>query len=231
MKHLLLALFLTLAALPGPAAAQGQFCKLALALGLDISSSVNAAEYRLQLEGLASALETNEVIEAILLPHGAHIQVTVYEWSGYQQQDIIIGWTKLDSPERIRDFAARLRSHRRLYAEFATALGKGVEFGARLFSSAPPCGRQVLDISGDGANNDGVGPDYFRERGLLDGIVINGLVILGAVPDPALYYRRHVMQGPESFVALARSFEDYKDVMVGKLLREINTEMILGLAR
>ncbi|MEL6476256.1 MAG: DUF1194 domain-containing protein [Pseudomonadota bacterium] len=229
MTRLLLALLLSLASVP--ANAQSAYCKLALALGLDISSSVNSREYRLQLEGLAYALERPEVIEAMLTPHGAYVTAAVYEWSGYQQQDMVLGWTRLDSPDAVRIFAARLRNHTRRYAEFATALGKGVEFGAKLFQSAPPCSRRVLDISGDGENNDGVGPDYFREQGLLEGIVINGLVILGAFPDPSIYYREHVMQGPESFVALARDFEDYREVMVGKLLREINTELILGRAR
>ena len=229
MTRLLLALVLAVATLP--VQAQTGYCKLALALGLDISSSVNAREYRLQLEGLANALEEPEVVEAILAPPGAYVSATVYEWSGYQQQDVVLGWTSLDSPAAIQRFAAQLRAHQRSYAEFATALGKGVEFGARLFETAPECSRRVLDISGDGENNDGVGPDYFRENGLLDGLVINGLVILGAYPDPAIYYRTHVMQGPESFVALARDFEDYKDVMVGKLLREINTNLVLGHAR
>ncbi|MEM8791859.1 MAG: DUF1194 domain-containing protein [Pseudomonadota bacterium] len=217
--------FLAAITIAQPAAA---FCKLALALGMDISSSVNALEYRLQLEGLAYALEREEVIEAILTPEGAHIAATAYEWSGYQQQDLVIGWTILDSPEAIRAFAQRLRNHTRPYAEFPTAVGKALEYGARLFDTAPACGRQVIDLSGDGENNVGVGPGYFREQGLLDGITINGLVILGAFPNPAIYYRTHVMQGPDAFVAIARDFEEYRFVMAGKLLREINAQTIVG---
>jgi len=214
------------AALPGPAAA---FCKLALAFALDISSSVNDAEYRLQLDGLAHALERHEVIEALLTPEGAHIAAIAYEWSGYNQQDLLTPWTRLDSPEAVRAFAGRLRAHQRIYSDFPTAIGKAVEYGARLFETAPDCGRQVIDISGDGENNDGVGPEYFRAQGLLDGITINGLVILGAYPHPGIYYREHVMQGPDAFVALARDFEDYRDVMIGKLLREINAELVVGM--
>ena len=90
------------------------------------------------------------------------------------------------------------------------------------------CSRQVLDISGDGENNVGVGPEYFRRQGLLDGLVINGLVIQGAFPDPAIYYKQHVIQGPNAFMALARDFEDYPDVILGKLLREIEGDLIIG---
>ncbi|MEM9044817.1 MAG: DUF1194 domain-containing protein [Pseudomonadota bacterium] len=217
--------FLSALLIAQPAAA---FCKLALALGMDISSSVNALEYRLQIEGLAYALEKEEVIEAILTPEGAHIAATAYEWSGYQQQDVVIDWTILDSPAAIRAFAQRLRNHKRPYAEFPTAIGKALEFGAKRFNTAPPCGRQVIDLSGDGENNVGVDPDFFRAQGLFDGITINGLVILGAFPNPAIYYRTQVMQGPDAFVAIARDFEEYRYVMTGKLLREINTQTIIG---
>ncbi|MEM1383712.1 MAG: DUF1194 domain-containing protein [Pseudomonadota bacterium] len=223
-----LALILTFAA-GSPAVAAT--CKLALALGLDISSSVNDREYRIQLEGLASALETPEVVEAILAPEGSGIAVIAYEWSGYAQQDLITNWEFLGSPGAIRGYASRLRSHQRLYSDFPTAIGKAVEFGANLFTTAPDCARHVIDLSGDGENNDGVGPDYFRARGLLDGITINGLVIQGAYPDPAVYYRRYVMQGDGAFVALARDFTDYPAVMIGKLLREIGQELIVGDAR
>ncbi|MEO0761770.1 MAG: DUF1194 domain-containing protein [Pseudomonadota bacterium] len=215
--------------LPGQAAASS--CKLALALGLDISSSVNEGEYRLQLDGLADALAHELVIEAILKPEGSHIAVVAYEWSGYAQQDLITGWTILDSAAAVHAYAARLKAHVRTYADFPTAVGKAVEYGARLFDTAPPCGRQTLDLSGDGENNDGVGPEVARAAGLLDGITINGLVILGAFPDPATYYERQVIQGPGAFIAVARDFSDYRRVMLGKLLREIDQQLVLGALR
>ena len=124
-------ILLILLAMLAPAPAQA-FCKLALGLGLDISSSVDTNEYRLQLEGLADALQTAEVIDAILQPEGAHIAAAAYEWSGYQQQDVIVSWSVLDSPKAIRRFANRLRAHRRPYWDFPTALGKGIEYGGKL---------------------------------------------------------------------------------------------------
>ena len=214
-----------------PATGRAAGCKLALVLALDISSSVNQREYRIQLQGLALAFRTPEVIEAILTPPGAAIAAIVYEWSGYNQQDVVIPWIMLDSEAVILDFAATLAAHRRPYTDLTTSLGKAIEYGAKLFDRAPPCGRRVIDISGDGENNDGVGPEYFRAQGKLDGITINGLVVQGAYPDPAIYYRDHVIQGPDAFVALARDFYDYPPVMIDKLLREIDPEMILGAAR
>lgn len=220
---------LTLAALLALAPASAHaFCKLALGLGLDISSSVSAEEYRLQLEGLANALETPEVIEAILTPEGAHIAAAAYEWSGYQQQDMIADWRILDSPADVRAFAAELRAHQRPYWDFATAIGKGIEYGAYMMRRAPVCGRQVLDISGDGENNVGVDPAYFYGIGLLDDIVVNGLVIRGANPDPLPYYGAQVVHGPGAFLTIADDFNDYLRAIKEKLLREIAVEMILG---
>lgn len=222
------ALALSLALLSPPHPAQAVACKLALAMGLDISSSVSEREYDIQIRGLARAFRTPEVAEAILVPEGAGIAVIVYEWSGYNQQDVVVPWTMLDSPHAIRSVAARLSMHRRPYTDLTTALGKAVEYGAQLFSRAPDCGRRVIDLSGDGANNDGAGPEQFRARGLLAGITINGLAIQGAIPDPAEYYRRNVIQGPGAFLVLARDFDDYPSAIIGKLLREIDQEMIMG---
>lgn len=216
------------ALLLGAAPAAAAECRLALVLALDISSSVNEREYAIQIGGLARAFRTPEVIEAILSPEGTGIAVAAYEWSGQYQQDMIVGWTMLDSEAAALDFADRLDAHRRSYAEFPTAVGKGLQFGAALFASAPPCARRTIDVSGDGANNDGVGPGYFRDKGVFEGITINGLAILGAEPDPGEYYRRHVIQGPGAFVAIARDFEDYPDVIIGKLLKEIDAELVLG---
>jgi len=231
-RCLLLPAFLPLIALAltiVPARAAG--CKLALVLALDISSSVNEHEYAVQLQGLARAFNTPEVIEAILTPEGAGIAAIVYEWSGYNQQDVVIPWTMLDTKSGILDFSARLAGHRRPYSDLTTALGKAVEYGAGLFTRSPPCARKVIDISGDGENNDGVGPEFYRAQGMLNGITINGLVVQGAYPDPAPYYRNNVIQGPNAFLALARDFDDYPSVIIGKLLREIDQDMVMGSAQ
>jgi len=224
-----LAAWLGLADAPEPARAAD--CKLALVLALDISSSVNVREYDIQIHGLARAFRTPEVIEAILTPASSSIAAIVYEWSGYSQQDVVIPWTVFDTEPRIRTFADAPSAHRRPFADLATALGKAVQYGARLFPQGPGCARQAIDVSGDGENNDDVGPAYFRPQGELDGITINGLVVQGATPDPAPYYRNHVIQGPSAFLAMAHDFDDYHSVIVGKLLHEIGQELILGALR
>jgi len=218
------ALFAVLAATP----AKAGFCKLALVLALDISSSVNAREYRIQLEGVARALRVDMVQQAILSPHGAGVAVLAFEWSGVAQQALIADWTLLDSRAAIERFAERLIAHRRSADDQSTAVGEALAFAARQFARAPDCARRTIDISGDGENNVGTDPDPYRAAGLFDGITINGLVVQGAYPNPVIYYRAHVMQGPDAFVAMARHFGDYPPVIIGKLLREIGQAMILG---
>ena len=121
-----------------------------------------------------------------------------------------------------------MRAHKRPQSYLATAIGKAVEFGGGLLRSAPKCARHVLDVSGDGINNIGVAPNYFYRRGDLDGAVVNGLVILGAKPDPLTYYRTGVIFGPGAFVVTADDYSDYARAMRKKLLREIRPQMILG---
>ncbi len=214
---------------PAPAEAA---CRLALALALDISSSVNDAEYALQIGGVAAALRDPEVREAILTQDG-EVRMMVYEWSGYYQQDIVADWTEMTSPIAIDWVAGKLESHVREYSVYPTAIGRALEFGAAQFRRLPvPCERQVIDVSGDGVNNLSADPKYYRRIGTLDGIVINGLVIKGSFPDPEAYYRSQVISGPGAFLMVARGgFEDYPEMIREKLLREIRPDVLIGLAR
>lgn len=212
-----------------PAAAE---CRLGLALALDISSSVNAAEYEVQIGGLANALRQEDVRSALLDQDGA-VWVLVYEWSGYYQQDIVADWTRIGDEADIDALAGRLDAHVRPYAEFPTAIGRGLEFGARQFRRlAAPCERQVIDVSGDGVNNQSFDPAYSRSTGALDGITVNGLVIKGAFPDPEPYYRDHVVSGPGAFLMVAaRGFEDYPEMIRRKLVRELRPLVVSWVAR
>lgn len=218
---------LVLVLFPAPASA---LCKLALVLALDISSSVNEREYAIQKGGLVAAFRDAAVREAILTPEGSGILVAMVEWSGYQQQDMMIDWRYLDSVGAIDGLVLDLERHQRPYAEFATALGKATEFAAKIHGNAPePCARRVIDVSGDGANNDGVGPRYFADRGVFNGIVINGLSIFDDFTDPTYYYETNVIHGQGAFVERAYGFEAFPPAIRRKLLREINRPLVIGM--
>ena len=220
-----------LVAMVAASAARAQECALALVFALDVSASVNSWEYDIQKGGLAAALRDPEVREAILLDPGS-VWFTAFEWSAALQQSVIVEWSRMDGVSAIGRFAAGLDRHERRYFKSSTALGQGLSFGLRQFDALPiSCRRRVIDVSGDGVNNDGVAPDALRAAGRMQGVTVNGLVISGAEPDPVPYYREKVIHGPGSFMMVARNgFEDYPELIKGKLLRELRPPLFIGMS-
>lgn len=213
-----------------PAHAQEPPCRLAIAMALDISSSVNEAEYDIQLLGLVEALRAPEIQEMILAIPGTQVQAMAYEWSGYVQQDAIVNWTRLSTVAEIDAFADQLAGHWRIYSDFPTAIGKSMEKAIQEFDRLPvSCAYSVVDISGDGVNNDGPPARDYWPALARRGITVNALVIGGAEPDPVAHYRDEVITGPGAFLVEARNgFEDYPALIRGKLLRELAPQIIIG---
>lgn len=203
-----------------PSAAQTKPCGLALVISVDVSSSIDAGEYYLQMNGVARAFRSKRLREALLGMANAPVVATVVQWSGYDHQTQDVPWTRLDSDKAIRGFARAIANIPRGARNQPTALAKGLEYSANLLREMP-CKRQVIDVSGDGVTNWGVEPSYFAERGVFDGMTINGLVIKGATPDPEPYYRNSVVRGPGAFVIVADDYEAYPEAILEKLLREI----------
>lgn len=208
-------------------------CRQALALGLDVSGSVDAAEYQMQLHGLAGALEDADVQAALFSMPQAPVFIAIYEWSGPGSQRILIGWRALDGPAALRAVTGTLRSTTtRAAGGPSTALGRAMQFGHALLAQKPDCWKHTLDISGDGESNNGPRPRDVKERGALGGILINGLIIAADTQSPgdarqagvaelSSYYRAEVIQGPDAFVETALGFSDYQAAMTRKLLREL----------
>lgn len=206
-------------------------CRLSLILALDVSGSVDAREYRLQLDGVAAALDDPAVRAALLDPPERPVAVAVFEWSGGAYQRLIQDWVTLTGPEVLNALTARLRQWQRAPAPNTTALGAAMTYAMALQGRAPDCRRRVVDISGDGTNNGHPLPDTVRASGILAGTTVNALVI-GAGPSDApdgdlaaliRYFRARILHGPDAFVETASGYEDYADAMTRKLLREVQT--------
>ena len=199
-------------------------CRQALALGLDVSGSVDAEEYRLQLDGLAMALQSEPVQEILFLQPAAPIIITVYEWSGPEDQKIILPWTALTGPPELTKTVTTLWSHQRSAAAPTTAIGSALLAGFALLNQQPNCWKRTLDLSGDGHANTGPRPQDISSTKMPDGVVVNGLVIdASADAELANYYKSYVIRGPGSFVEIAASFDDYAAAMERKLLRELES--------
>jgi hypothetical protein len=202
-----------------------QACRLALVLALDVSSSVDEAEYALQRDGVAAALQSPDVVSAILQGQGG-VALTVYEWSGRRQSAVIQEWVLLEDQAAIDAVAARLRSVSRSFERFPTAMGFALGFGSTLFKSGPVCERKVIDVSGDGITNDGFWPQLAYKHFDFDDIQVNGLAVLGADPMIVDHFEFEVIHGPGAFVETAEGYEGYERAMARKLYREIQDRVV-----
>ena len=210
-----------LAALASPAAAEP--CRLALALALDISVSVDAEEDVLQRQGLAAALIAPEVQDAFF-SSPMPVALAAYEWSGRTKQHVILNWRLIENTGDLYAASARISRSVRSDDESATAMGHALAFGASLLQEAPPCLFQKIDLSGDGSNNDGYGPQIAYKHFSFQDTVVNGLVIhadfegeLFLIP----FFENNVLHGAGAFLEVANGFEDFERAMRKKLEREL----------
>ena len=224
-----LALLLLLVPVPAQAA-----CRQALALGLDISGSVDAREYVLQREGLAAALGAAAVRAAILQQPDAPIRLTVFEWSGPAAQTVILPWTEIADAAALDAARSRILTAPRSQQDQTTALGSAMLAGFAMLDAQADCWTRTLDLSGDGIANTGPRPQDVGPDRVPTGVTVNGLTI-GADLQPgrdetsadirelSAYFRAYVIRGPGAFVETALGFADYAAAMERKLLRELQS--------
>ena len=216
--------------LPGLAQAA---CRQALSLGLDVSSSVDPSEYRLQLEGVITALNAPVVQDILFLQPDAPVRIHVFEWSGPVNQTVIIPWTTINTPADLAAITARLRAHRRGVAAPNTAVGSAMLAGFAYLEQQPDCWVRTLDLSGDGETNTGPLPEDIPDAQTPSGVTVNGLVVGSgnffgdivsgeALDDLQRYYEENVIRGPVAFVEVAKNYDDYAETMERKLLRELS---------
>lgn len=207
-----------------PAAAQGQ-CRLALLLALDVSSSVDESEHRLQQTGVASALNDPDIRRALLA--GPPVALAAYEWSGRHQNAVVLNWLMITDNTAIDRAIAAILSAPRSETRYPTAMGFALGYGATMMRQAPDCARRVIDLSGDGITNDGFGPELAYQHFPFAGITVNGLAVLGADRQVQDYFEDVVRHGDGAFVETSQGYAGFRKAMTRKLFREIS-DMIIG---
>jgi hypothetical protein len=197
---------------------------LELALLVDVSGSVDATEYALQMQGYVQAFQSAAVQAAIAANPTGSIAVTLIQWSGATQQQQSIGWTQVTAATA-GVFATQIAAIAALGNPFngLTAPGSAINFVAGQFATnlfdAP---RQVIDVSGDGSQNDGANTAAARNAALAAGVdAINGLPILGSEAGLLAWYQNNIQGGTGSFTEAAANFADFGRAVANKLEREI----------
>jgi hypothetical protein len=200
-----------------------------LILAVDVSYSMDLDELAVQREGYAQAIISSDFLKALKTgPHGK-VAVTYFEWAAAHDQKVIIPWRIIDGPESADAVAAEIMKAP-LRRASRTSISGAINFGMQLFSDNPFKGlRKVIDISGDGPNNNGEPVLIARDAALEKGITINGLPVMVKQASYAtmdieqldLYYEDCVIGGPGSFVIPIKERAKFKEAIRTKLILEV----------
>ena len=200
-----------------------------LAIAVDVSYSMDLDELAVQREGYARAIVSKEFLQALRTGPNSKISVTYFEWSASSDQKIIIPWRVIDGPETA-DAVADEIMNTPVRRGSRTSISGAISFAIPLFDEDPYRGlRRVIDISGDGPNNNGAPVTPVRDEALAKGIVINGLPIMIKEPSYSTmdidnldwYYEDCVIGGAGAFVVPIKDRENFKEAIRTKLIREV----------
>jgi hypothetical protein len=226
-----LAGFAVLAAPRAPRLAQDSVASvdIELVLAVDVSYSMDPDEQALQREGYVQALTSPEFLNALHSLGQGRIAVTYFEWAGVADQKIVMPWRLIDGPEAADAVAAEIA--RAPYRRASrTSIAGALTFAMPLFGTGGYRGlRRVIDVSGDGANNQGPPVTVVRDQALEKGITVNGLPIMLKRPSPGtmdienldVYYEDCVIGGPGAFVIPIKERQQFKEATRTKLVLEI----------
>lgn len=219
---------LTLA--PFAAAAEPEPVGMQLILAADVSGSVSPTRYKTQQEGYIEALGDQRVLDVIRGLDPPVLAITFIAWS--RDQEVMVPWTRVDDASSMDRFREGLRNTQRPRIGVNTFISRALYFCDRQFDQAFTGGRKVIDVSGDGDDNQGIGGLHdIRDALVAKGVVINGLPIIVKPPDYVfppqppegldVYYRRHVVGGQGHVIIESIGFDNFKQAILQKLLLEI----------
>ena len=212
------------------AAGERQQVDLELVLAVDVSWSMDRDEQHFQRDGFVAAFRHGEVIAAIAEGAWGAIAVSYVEWAGDFAQQVVIPWTRIDGPETAHAFADLL-AQKPIGFYRRTSISGAMELARALFAADPYKGlRRILDISGDGTNNQGQRVDRKRNQLVGENIVINGLPIMIKKTNPGGYleidnlddyFRECVIGGSGAFLIAVTDKDQFAIAIRRKLLLEI----------
>jgi hypothetical protein len=196
-----------------------------LVLAVDASGSVSDDRFELQKQGYVEAFRNPKVLAAIRAGDYHAISVSMVQWTGPTLHVVVVPWmTVRDQKSAVALADAIDAAPRRIFGG-GTSLSGAIDYGVVMLTASPmTAARQVIDISGDGANNIGREPAEARDEAVKLGIRINGLPILTVEPDLDVYYRQNVIGGPGAFMIPVENYDQFADAILRKLIAEISQD-------
>jgi Protein of unknown function (DUF1194) len=200
-----------------------------LVIAVDVSYSMDPDEQALQREGYITGLTSPEFLNALHQGMHGKIAITYFEWAGASDQKILVPWRLIDGRAAAQAFADEV-AHAPYRRAYRTSISGALRFAQPLFEGSGFRGlRRVIDVSGDGANNQGLPVTLVRDEALERGMTINGLPILLKRPSAAtmdienldIYYEDCVIGGPGSFVIPITERDQFREATRTKLVLEI----------
>tara|TARA_R110002072_G_C7829354_1_gene524025 strand:+ start:73 stop:807 length:735 start_codon:yes stop_codon:yes gene_type:complete len=203
---------------------------LELVLAVDISYSVDEEEARRQREGYVTALAHPDVISAIQGGPLGRVAVTYVEWADAGFQRAAADWTVIATEQDAMAFAAAVADaplERGHYTAIGAAIANAVE---RIETNQYTGYRRIIDISGDGPQNQGMALNDARALADEARIIVNGLPVMSDRPGRWIrpvevnldtYFNDNVITGPGAFVHPARTAEEFRAAILRKMTLEI----------
>ncbi|MEO1745960.1 MAG: DUF1194 domain-containing protein [Pseudomonadota bacterium] len=201
-----------------------------LVLAVDVSGSMNYRELDIQRRGYVEAFRSRDVISAIEAGLIGSIAVTYVEWARDDLQRTVVPWTKITNEADANAFAALLEAAPRRNMQY-TSISGAISTGVAMLDTNSFDGmRQVIDISGDGPNNQGTLAPDARDAAIARGVIINGLPLMtedwkftkgASSVSLDAYYQACVIGGPGSFLVPVHSWGGFSDAVRRKIMLEI----------
>lgn len=198
-----------------------------LILAIDTSASVDTIEYWTQIDGIAEAINHPDVLELIEIGYYGAVAISVIEWSGFDSIKVSIPWTRISNQKDADTLNDKILKLDRYILSGKTSISGLLMYAKSHFENASfRAERWVLDVAGDGKNNDGPTLDAARNVMAHYGITVNGLAILTDFPELDQYFQDNLIVGPSAFVEVANSYKEFPAAIRRKLIRELTAKPI-----
>ena len=224
-----------LAVLPAPAApslvAGPTQVDVKLVIATDVSLSIDDFEAQIQRQGIADLFLDPEVIRAIQSGPLGVIAVAMLDWAGYGENKVVLDWTLVNDRVSAAALSEKIRKIGRIPGR-RTSITDALERSFAMIEESDGqivAARRVVDVSGDGPNNDGYSLQELHDKIANNGITVNGLPIMdessdGYFADLDKYYGACVVSGKGSFLIVVKHFNDFGPAMRRKLVVEISQD-------